>query len=66
MRFDLSPLYRSTVGFDSLASMLDQVASFDNEADTLSALQHRASYRERIPHHHGGRWVRQSKTSKSR
>ena len=34
MRFDLSPLYRSTVGFDSLASMLDQVASFDKEADT--------------------------------
>jgi molecular chaperone IbpA len=34
MRFDLSPLYRSTVGFDSLVSMLDQVASFDNEADT--------------------------------
>jgi molecular chaperone IbpA len=33
MRFDLSPLYRSTVGFDSLASILDQVASFDNEAD---------------------------------
>jgi len=33
MRFDLSPLYRSTVGFDSLASMLDQVASFDNETD---------------------------------
>ena len=34
MRFDLSPLYRSTVGFDSLASMLDQVANFDNEATT--------------------------------
>ena len=33
MRFDLSPLYRSTVGYDSLASMLDQVAGFDNEAD---------------------------------
>jgi len=32
MRFDLSPLYRSTVGFDSLASMLNQVADFDNEA----------------------------------
>jgi molecular chaperone IbpA len=32
MRFDLSPLYRSTVGFDSLASMLDQVADLDNEA----------------------------------
>ena len=28
MRFDLTPLYRSTVGFDSLASMLDQVAGF--------------------------------------
>jgi molecular chaperone IbpA len=34
MRFDLSPLYPSTVGFDSLASMLDQVADFDNEATT--------------------------------
>ncbi len=33
MRFDLSPLYRSTVGFDSLASMLEQVAGFDNEAN---------------------------------
>jgi molecular chaperone IbpA len=28
------PLYRSTVGFDCLASMLDEVASFDNQADT--------------------------------
>ena len=34
MRFDLSPFYRSTVGFDSLASMLDEVASFDSQADT--------------------------------
>jgi molecular chaperone IbpA len=34
MRFDLSPLYRSTVGFDSLALMLDQVADLDNEAAT--------------------------------
>ena len=33
MRFALSPLYRSTVGFDSLASMLDPVAD-DNEATT--------------------------------
>ena len=33
MRFDLSPLYRSTVGFDGLASMLDQVAGLDSEAD---------------------------------
>jgi hypothetical protein len=43
MRFDLSPLYRSTVGFDCIATVLDQVASFDNEAD-LSAIQYRASY----------------------
>ena len=34
MSFDLSPLYRSTVGFDSLASILDQIADFDNEATT--------------------------------
>lgn len=30
MRFDLSPLYRSTVGFDRLFSMLDQVAGTEN------------------------------------
>jgi molecular chaperone IbpA len=29
--FDFAPLYRSTVGFDRLAQMLDQVASFDGE-----------------------------------
>jgi molecular chaperone IbpA len=34
MGFYLSPLYRSTVGFDSLASMFVEVASFDNQADT--------------------------------
>ena len=27
--FDLSPLYRSTVGFDRFATMLDQVLSAD-------------------------------------
>ena len=32
--FDLSPLYRSTVGFDSLVSVFDQVAGFENEATT--------------------------------
>ena len=31
---DLSPLYRSTVGFDSLASVFDQIAGFENEATT--------------------------------
>ena len=30
--FDLAPLYRSTVGFDRLFSMLDQVAGFDGTA----------------------------------
>jgi molecular chaperone IbpA len=30
--FDLAPLYRSTVGFDRLASLIDQVASFDSDA----------------------------------
>jgi molecular chaperone IbpA len=28
--FDLAPLYRSTVGFDRLFSLLDQAAGFDN------------------------------------
>jgi molecular chaperone IbpA len=28
--FDLSPLYRSTVGFDRLFSMLDKTAGFEN------------------------------------
>ena len=32
--FDLSPLYRSTVGFDSLVSIFDQIADFDNEVST--------------------------------
>ena len=28
--FDLTPLFRSTIGFDRLADMLDSVAQFDN------------------------------------
>ena len=32
--FDLAPLYRSTVGFDRLFSMLDQVAGYDNSGST--------------------------------
>ena len=30
MRYDLSPLYRSTIGFDRLFSMLDQAAAPDS------------------------------------
>jgi hypothetical protein len=37
MRFGLSPLYRSTVGFDSLASMLDQVAKGTKTIDASVA-----------------------------
>jgi molecular chaperone IbpA len=32
--FDLSPLYRSTVGFDRLFSLLDQGSGFDASAST--------------------------------
>ena len=32
--FDLAPLYRSTVGFDRLFTMLDQVAGFDGNGST--------------------------------
>lgn len=34
MRYDLSPLYRSTVGFDRLFSIFDQVAGADSPAPT--------------------------------
>ncbi|MBP7241352.1 Hsp20 family protein [Amaricoccus sp.] len=34
MRFDLTPLYRSTVGFDRLASILDQVTTADAAQST--------------------------------
>jgi molecular chaperone IbpA len=30
--FDLAPLYRSTIGFDRLANMLDDLASFETPA----------------------------------
>jgi molecular chaperone IbpA len=30
--FDLSPLYRSTIGFDRLGSLLDTLSTFDGEA----------------------------------
>jgi molecular chaperone IbpA len=33
-QFDLSPLYRSTVGFDRLFSLLDQGSIFDGSAPT--------------------------------
>ena len=61
MNFDLSPLYRSTVGYDSLVSMLDQIADYDNEATTYQPYNIEASHRERVPHHHGGRRVRQGR-----
>jgi molecular chaperone IbpA len=32
--FNLAPLYRSTVGFDRVFSLLDQVAGFDGSAST--------------------------------
>jgi molecular chaperone IbpA len=32
--FNLAPLYRSTVGFDRVFSLLDQVAGFDGSAPT--------------------------------
>ena len=33
-RFDLTPLYRSSVGFDSFASLLDSVGGFENDTST--------------------------------
>ena len=33
-RFDLTPLYRSSVGFDRFASLLNSVGGFENDAST--------------------------------
>lgn len=32
MRYDLTPLYRSTIGFDRLASLFDQLSAVDGDA----------------------------------
>ncbi len=64
--FDLAPLYRSTVGFDRLFSLFDQLG--DKWLARLSALQYRADRRERLPHH-ASRWPAlpsPSSTSRSR
>ena len=39
--FDFAPLYRSTVGFDRMFSMLDQLDGVEGSVE-LSALQYRA------------------------
>ena len=31
-QYDLTPLYRSTIGFDRLGSLLDTLGSFEGEA----------------------------------
>jgi molecular chaperone IbpA len=45
-QFDLTPLYRTTVGFDHLGSLLDTLGSLDNDAPsypppTISSLSAR-------------------------
>ena len=47
--YDLTPFYRSTVGFDRLFSLLDQRDR--GRQPRLSALQYRAHRREQLPHH---------------
>ena len=62
--FDLTPLYRSTVGFDRLAGMLDEAASF--ETPTYPPYNIERLVGERLPHHHGGRRLHPDPTSPSR
>jgi molecular chaperone IbpA len=50
--FDLTPLYRSAIGFDRLANMLEQRAE---SAAELPAVQRRAGRRRQIPHRDGPR-----------
>ena len=52
--FDLAPFYRSTVGFDRLFDLLDQV---EWRRARLSALQHRAYRRECVPYQRRRLWL---------
>ena len=63
---DFAPLYRSTVGFDRLFSLLDTLGTPDNGSDDLSALQHRAHRRGRLSHLDGGRRLLGSTRSRSK
>ena len=59
--FDLTPLYRSTIGFDRLGSLLDTLGSLRGRGPELPALQYRARRRERVSHLHGGRRLRRAR-----
>ena len=56
--FDLTPLYRSTIGFDRLGSVARYARQLRRRHAELPALQHRARRRERVSHQHGGRRLR--------
>ena len=55
LNYDFSPFYRSTVGFDRLLVDARQGRRRRAEHARLSALQHRADRRERVPDHARGR-----------
>jgi molecular chaperone IbpA len=42
--YDLSPLWRSTVGFDRLIDLIDDSVRWEGEDNYLSALRHRAHW----------------------
>ena len=44
-RIDLTPLYRSSVGFDRFESLLDAAFQTEKNISWLPALQHRGSRR---------------------
>ena len=48
-RFDFSPLFRSTIGFDRLTRLVDAATRVDSAAVALPALQHRENRRRRLP-----------------
>ena len=54
---DFSPLYRSTVGFDHLSSLLDSVNRGEANQPSYPPLQHRTSGDGQIPNHYGRSWL---------
>ncbi len=49
---DFSPLYRSTIGFDRLFSLLRQVSTAETSAQAYPPYITSSARRECLPHHH--------------
>ena len=51
--FDFTPLFRTAIGFDRLAQLMDAAAS-TAEVPSYPPLQHREDWRRHLSPNHGG------------